>query len=53
MAQWLQTLATKPGPEFNPWNPHGEKKEPTPLNCPLTFRQTLWYAHTCSPTLIK
>lgn len=24
-------------PEFDPWNPHSARREPSPVNCPLTY----------------
>ena len=36
MAQTVKTRAPSLEAEFNSWNPHGERREPTPDNCPLT-----------------
>ena len=37
MTQQIKVLATKTyDPSSNPWDPNGEREEPTPKSCPLT-----------------
>lgn len=36
MAQSEEMLAAKPNDLFDPWKPHGLRKEPTLISCPLT-----------------
>jgi hypothetical protein len=41
MPQWVKAVTTQAlGFEFNPQNPHGRKREPTPSSCPLTSTHT-------------
>ena len=37
MAQWVKVIAAKSDvPEFDPQDPDGGRREPTPTSCPLT-----------------
>lgn len=38
------TVSPVCNPESHPWNPHGEKKEPTPGSCSLTSTCVPWCA---------
>lgn len=41
MAQWVKVLAKPDKPEFRPWDPHDERREWTPANCPLIYSCTV------------
>lgn len=47
MAQWVGNLSPSRQPEFDAGEPQ-YRREPTPVNCPLTFVHACVYSHMYS-----
>jgi hypothetical protein len=46
LAQWIKARATNPHPsKFVTQSPQKEKRELTPISCPLAYMYTLWCAN--------